>query len=869
MFYNVSVFPESFKGKTKAYMQEQTKKISKLIPQYSCRLSIEDLAKAIENMQVFCPATFIGDHKSQNELRSIQFFALDFDEGLDIETAKQRAEEYKLPIAIMYETSSSVNWSKFRLVFLCEQEVYDKDLATLIQHCLCTIFPEVDNASKDFSKLYYPGKNVEWHRETFSIYDLLISTLCFLDKYDKANKVRKLNQISKKSRVVLRKNTFAVEPVSDILSYDALSLLGNPRLIQDEPNDQCEKNDDYKSITLYSYMVNAQESSNIRIFFYKEGVDIHTVPSEKTTKPKPERTNIKGETICMLLNDFKCGKRLEHNEWFGLATNLRYIKGGRDAIAAVFNKYSDIYGDIERKMAQIDSAVRNNYHAYSCDEYCPYADTCDHEANAVFTLKTASKKIFKLNDDPKYKPLEQMRTELAYELDKAMKMPGVKVIKAPTGAGKTYAYLEMAANSDRQTIVALPNAMLMQAVAEEAAKRGIECFVTPTIYDLLKNLNKQMADHVKHLYAIGNERSVSYFLRDCDEPAAKRYLSDIEGIRKFKGKLVLTTHARLLNMKEDYLNARNVIIDEDILTAMIQIKSISIPDINEMLEKDRFERNNCGNTEDLLKYDIIERLERIAHVRGYEVIDSIGREMYDLETLAIIKKIGDRNNSAVFPALKARCFYHRYDKDEVHFICKVPLPDCNCVILSATASERLYREVFGRRLTYFKDLGELEYKGKVYLHHDCSYSRSCLAENPDLIKGLRAKHEDDSNIITFKDYAKYGELYLGAAQGTNCFAGQNLTVIGTFHRPEYVYKLWAMMLGDINTDDTLAIRKVERNNYSFRIMTYSDPLLQEIQLYMIESESEQAIGRARLALYDCEVHLYSNFPVKQCILVKY
>lgn len=197
MKYKVSVYPESFKGKDKSYMNASAKKITKLIPKYSCELSVAELAAAIENMQVFCPSVFIGNHKSQDELSSIQFFALDFDGGIDIDTAINRAEQYKLPIAVMYETSSSVNWSKFRLIFLCCQEVNDKNLAVLIQYCLCTIFPEVDNTSKDFCKLYYPGKNIRHQEVTFSIINLLISTLQYLNKNDPGNKVRILNNIAK------------------------------------------------------------------------------------------------------------------------------------------------------------------------------------------------------------------------------------------------------------------------------------------------------------------------------------------------------------------------------------------------------------------------------------------------------------------------------------------------------------------------------------------------------------------------------------------------------------------------------------------------------------------------------------------------
>ena len=39
-----------------------------------------------------------------------------------------------------------------------------------------------------------------------------------------------------------------------------------------------------------------------------------------------------------------------------------------------------------------------------------------------------------------------------------------------------------------------------------------------------------------------------------------------------------------------------------------------------------------------------------------------------------------------------------------------------------------------------------------------------------------------------------------------------------------------------------------------------------IQFYMIESELEQAVGRARLLRCDCTVNLFSDFPLKQAEL---
>ena len=48
-------------------------------------------------------------------------------------------------------------------------------------------------------------------------------------------------------------------------------------------------------------------------------------------------------------------------------------------------------------------------------------------------------------------------------------------------------------------------------------------------------------------------------------------------------------------------------------------------------------------------------------------------------------------------------------------------------------------------------------------------------------------------------------------------------------------------------------------------MTYTDKILRDIQFYMIESELEQAVGRARLLRCNCIVNLFSDYPLKQAI----
>ena len=75
-------------------------------------------------------------------MESMQLFAIDIDGGLEYSEALKRAEKYCLPVALSYETLSPVNFSKYRLVFACNDKITDKALIQLMLICFCIIFYE-------------------------------------------------------------------------------------------------------------------------------------------------------------------------------------------------------------------------------------------------------------------------------------------------------------------------------------------------------------------------------------------------------------------------------------------------------------------------------------------------------------------------------------------------------------------------------------------------------------------------------------------------------------------------------------------------------------------------------------------------------
>ena len=109
----------------------------------------------------FCPATFKDGKRSKDGFVQQQFLALDFDNKapnpkVTFEEVRQRAEKYGLSILFAYDTFSSANHNKFRVIFLNDVPITDRVVAEAVMLALGTIFPEADpSCYRDVSRLYF------------------------------------------------------------------------------------------------------------------------------------------------------------------------------------------------------------------------------------------------------------------------------------------------------------------------------------------------------------------------------------------------------------------------------------------------------------------------------------------------------------------------------------------------------------------------------------------------------------------------------------------------------------------------------------------------------------------------------------------
>ncbi len=826
--------------------------ISKTIAQCHRELSIEEIVEVIGDGYTICSPIFRNREKKKENIIEMQLFILDFDgkdkSPIKYDDALKRANDYDLPVVISYETKSSMNFSRYRLIFLYNEPVHDIRMMNIINQLLLHIFPEADQSTSDLSKMFLPGRNVRFHCDKPFHFDTLIvaarSFCCSKISGSKSTWVNLLDSLSNKYGLIIKG--------TDIFTSDEI----NPP--------------QFGTFAVRSIYYNMEGSTKVpkntmgKYVYFAETANkgCHKIKSNKTAAKVQLKNNSVIENECQLMNDFINGNRLPHEEWFGLATNLISIKGGQKIFSKTLDLYSDLYGNVNLKIEQMEYAAQMDYNPCNCDNFCPYSDECPHEANIPLTLRHRHQRMKRVPGySEQFYELDTVRQKIQdFFYDAVSCDSEVCVLKAPTGAGKSTMHLDFLKHTDHRTVNAYPNARLMIEKYNEALDAGSNAVHTPIIDDLYQYLTDEQGEYLRGLYDIGaGELPIKKLTGwSKDNPNIKNYLDMLENLPEDAH--IFTTHSRLFRMSGKITENSIVFIDEDIVSSMISCSAVSVDEFNRLYNA--VCDNHLKSKLDKIKENISEDSHYFRLEKTHFTLEYKARILNEFS----FKGISFAQN--IWGLVESDNFYYYTADNSVHFTVTNTLKRAKKVIMmSATANEDICRKMFGNSLC-FCDVGQIGYKGKVIMHCDKSYSRAYLAVNDaeKIITEIVNNHSDCA-YITFKECCKYiGDKYLhthyGQAIGTNDFSGENLVVIGLNHRPFYVYELFARALG-IDRTGTLSTRKAELFGFEFYMMTYADPELRNIQQYMISSDLEQAIGRARLIYHDCTVHLYGNFPARQ------
>ena len=506
----------------------------------------------------------------------------------------------------------------------------------------------------------------------------------------------------------------------------------------------------------------------------------------------------------------------------------------------------------------------------------------------------------------------------------------VSIIRADCGAGKTYSMIPVMleqVQAGKKVVYAAPTHRLLNETHYNllsTAADDVKIYRWPDLIQYIEIDDADLAAEIKHYWATGHygnaatkicqwaQRQVhekQYFTTDrsnLDEQARDilDYLSAKEHQEDRSPGIWLMSHARLIYAP---IKADLCFVDEDILmrslltvrqcrysnltTLISGLKALSFD--RKLKNKDRERAQNAAES-------ITQLMQTIWQAKKNQVTPM---PSMDFPSASLLTKVlptparyssdteqteGGQSDLLEFLTSRSVAFVRPgknedFDSDAILYVSRRNFPRGidNYVIASASVNRRLYEALEGAESIDFIAIPPIEHQGELVLHPEKSFANCSLgpkfkANTLKCVVDLLEKYPNAAVICSKKMRAALSPAQrqrvictFGATEGLNCYQGQDLLVIGALHRPDYVYKLLAVALGHkLGLDTTLELeyQRINRNGYEYHAVAFDDELLREIQFAMIETELEQAVGRARLVSNDCRVDLFTNIPLPQCKL---
>jgi hypothetical protein len=562
----------------------------------------------------------------------------------------------------------------------------------------------------------------------------------------------------------------------------------------------------------------------------------------------------KAKSEVKILADLLDGKWITHSEIFGIATNLVHIEGGMklmtDAMTAANKADTAFYSN--NNFGAVRYANYKKYTPQRLENFSPYAEDAVHLniINAVRTLQgevVQTKSITNMT-------LSQAESLFQTGFDKAIadtRENRVYLFKVHTALGKT----RMLENLQGVTI-AEPTHKLKDEVSDRMSVTHLTTPKLPEFEDFVSN-------KLNFYYKVGLISKASGLLHDIADNKKGYYnLEDIEAAKEYikanricytTDDTVITTHQKAMfsSFKSDTL-----IFDEDPLQAVLKLNQITIGDLI----------NIEGKTVDAEKKNEVSAI--VDDLRALGAGKVIETPLYAIDIDVLSETIADSTlDSNLLDFLNSDYILRDVNnKNIIHYINRRDIPQTDKLfVMSATASEHIYRALYGDRLEVI-DIMDVEQEGSVIQNTKRSYSRQQLSVNStDIVKIV-----GDLPVITFMTYkALFNNpvqgMHFGNCAGYDSLNGQDIAVVGTPHLSNIVYVLYAKALGfKIKPNDMLMrYQMIEYSGFKFKFMTYDNLALRNIQLGLIESDLIQAVGRARTLRTNATVHLYSTLPLRQ------
>ena len=834
-----------------------------------------------------------------------KLFSLKFaEDAISFEKVKKRAERYNLPILYTYSDFAierntvqsdyrncypEILKGAFKVTFLNDVEIPDNKVSKIMQKALINIFPEAydnefDNAN-DCTGFYTYDPLLKYYDKSLpeiNIESLIRNMSLYMkDTRGDTHYKKYLKEFSEVTGVALTSDNFLdisiIEKAESSLNENNIDLK-NGKI---PTNSIIILSKDVENLPNIDYIINLSNPINqINIITNSSG-------NQKKSKIPPEYRSAILKDItsnCQLFREFESNdRRLNEDELFGLATNINKIYSGAKKFKDVLcsNSY---YEEQSKKYSDwaFYLTYTKNYAPKSCNSFCPYKENCPHGVNILKTSKPKYNEIIRFFEPELVDDIEEAVADFRSAFQKAIDSTARiwHIIKAQTALGKTRIYLAFIKNTSLRILIVVPTVILKNEVCERAKKNGTDIIESPSIQEIKDDLPDDIWNDIQDLYARGLS-VIPYMKKQIEEDNARcarffrKYLRDLDAFNNFDGQVAITTHKRFFSMDKEIISSYDlVIVDEDpIYGSIIPNRcEITIQDLKKLREKipDNALTRKIKKAARLAKTEPTFSLDKIDYDNVKDDCDGIKMAVdipaFCRATSFCLKKVFYDNDDLSDDISSA---------DSIVFIKPVEIPDkTKIIVVSATVDEYISKLVFGENKVRFYNCKQAINTGQLNQYPEKTMSRACISKNPDIIDYIR-DWSGNRNAITFKKYSmnkSYNDagLHFGNTAGCDTLKGENLDIIGSCHQTDWIYKLFAHSLGlDFDEDAILKNLTVDHNGYRFRFNTYDDEILRKIQFYMIESELEQAVGRARLLRCDCTVNLFSNFPLSQANFLRF
>ena len=539
---------------------------------------------------------------------------------------------------------------------------------------------------------------------------------------------------------------------------------------------------------------------------------------------------------CKVFNDFVSGGALSISANLGILSSLIHIKGGEKYFKRQILQNKHYSPTLRKTLLNLTTLLGYiSLLPMRIGDFSPYEEEIDAELTLLDLARSPVKYTYEVTE-----PLGDQR--IADDINGMMQADDLNIHLGgyPCGAGKT----ERVIQHDNIAIAA-PTHRLKDEISERRAKLGKPIQVSP---ELPQDIPDRLRKPLDLLYHIGAFEEANMLITDYsdDYPSLQRYLEEQEDARRTTETLI-TTHSKLLHLQHQH---STYIFDEE--PPVLEVGSCCFQELSAV--------NDYVSDEGLKQ--VLESKEDIVYPTPLSLFPLIRRQLTINRNVKLLV-------TSVYKFFASR--YYVKIKDNIHFINVNLFPrDKKIIISSATINEFIYKKLFGDRLRVC-DRRNIKLKGKLKQDLTHSFSRTNYDKHlaPEIKEYLETNYDAVITFNKFKGKFCNGakDTYFHNSRGYDSYGGKNLAIVGTPHYPVVVYQLYAAALG-IEFKNDMAYRYVKYNGYRFRFFTFSNLELQQLHLSMINSELEQAVGRARLLRNNNEVLVLSNLPLKHSELIR-